>query len=250
MNWWDYPVGRPHDPDDDANGGELGIDLKTPVGTAITTPWAATVTYVGLSQRTGWIVKALTSIPGYGSVYEYFLHMKSVSVATGQRLGAGRLVGLSDGTQPGAGGWAHVEFGMFHDPKYASQYWGFVTGSTLDPTPVILALRNGEHNVIPAGWSDDGTTLKAPNGVPVVKGFRTFVLGQNWLDYDWPLAPEYTSDSIEPGNPAIGAGSRQEFRLTSLGYTTSKGVYRIWVGQDIMELERRIKTADATLQGK
>lgn len=240
MNWWDYAVGRAHDPNDNANGGELGIDLKTPVGTGITCPWPAVVTFVGDSSSTGWIVKALTSIPGYGSIYVYFLHMISVSVAAGQHLAAGARVGLSGGTQPGAGGWPHVEFGMFRSSAYASRYWGFVTGSTLDPTPVILALRNGEHNVVPTGWHDDGATLSGPNGVQVVKGFRNFILAGSWDADDWPLAPEYTSSSVEPGNPSIGAGSRQDFRKSSLGWTASKGVYRIWVGQDIQAYARLV----------
>jgi len=245
MNWWDYSVGRAHSPTDDANGGELGIDLRTPVGTSITTPWSALVTYVGNSASTGWIVKALTNVPGIGPVYEYFLHLISVNVSSGQRLAAGTRVGLSGGLQPGAGGWPHVEFGLFTSSAYASRYWGFVTGSTLDPTPVIAALRNGEHSMVPNGWTDDGTTLKAPNGVEVVKGFRNFVLAQNWPDYDWPLVPEYATESVEPGNPTIGAGSRQEFRLGSLGWTASRGVYRIWIGQDYLEMSQDIATKNA-----
>lgn len=247
LNWWDYPVGRAHDAGDNANGGELGIDLKTPLGTMITTPWAAVVTYVGNSASTGWIVKALTTIPGYGQLYEYFLHMTGVNVQTGQHLPAGAHIGPSGGMQPGAGGWAHVEFGLFHNPAYASRYWGFVTGSTLDPTPVIQALRNGEHTMIPAGWTDDGTTLKAPNGVPVVRGFRQFVLAQpNWAANDWPLKPEQvvTTGSIEPGNASIGPGSRQDFRLGSLGWTQSRGVYVIYVGQDIIALEDELAAAN------
>ena len=248
MNWWDYPVGRAHDPSDNANGGELGIDLSTPVGTPITTPWVATVTYVGNSSSTGWIVKAWTNVPGVGPVYEYFLHLKSVNVSVGQTLPAGTVVGLSDGTQPGAGGWAHVEFGLFTSSAYAHQYWGFVTGSTLDPTPVIQALRQGENAMgIPTGWKDDGTTLTAPNGIAVISGFRGWILGHSWDAGNVPLAHEQaiTSGSIEPGNAAMGPGSRQDFRFSSLGWTTSTGVYVIAVGQDIVALERQLAAANA-----
>jgi hypothetical protein len=246
MNWWDYPVGRAHDPDDDANGGELGIDLSTPVNTPITTPWPATVTYTGTSASTGGIVKALTTVPGIGAVYEYFLHLNTITVKKGEALPGGKVVGLSGGLQPGAGGWAHVEFGLFHSANYAYQYWGFVTGSTLDPTPTIMALRKGE-NMIPNGWHDDGVTLTAPNGIAVVKGFRNYILNNPWVDYDYPLAVEYTSSSIEPGNPAIGAGSRQDFRLGSLGYTTTKGVYQIWIGQDFVAQQQQIAADKATI---
>lgn len=246
MNWWDYPVGRAHDPDDDANGGELGIDLSTPVNTAITTPWPCTVTYTGTSASTGGIVKTLTNIPGYGAIFDYFLHLNTIAVKPNQALAGGAVVGLSGGLQPGAGRWAHVEFGMFHSVAYAHQYWGFVTGSTLDPTPVIMALRAGEH-MIPNGWHDDGTTLTAPNGQVVVKGFRNYILNNPWQDYNYPLGPEYTTSSVEPGNPAIGAGSRQEFRLGSLGYTTAKNVYLIWIGQDYIALQAQVSADKATI---
>lgn len=33
---------------------------------------------------------------------------------------------------------------------------------------------------ITSGWKDDGKTLVAPNGVPVVKGFREYVLARSW----------------------------------------------------------------------
>lgn len=253
-SWWEYPVGRAHDAGDNANGGELGIDLATPANTVITTPWAAAVTYVGSSASTGWIVKALTSVPGVGQVYEYFLHLNTVEVSAGQHLAPGSRVGLSGGLQPGAGGWAHVEFGLFHDARYSDHYWGFVTGSTLDPTPVIEALRKGGTHVIPNGWTDDETTLTAPNKVGVVKGFRQYIIGQAWDAEDWPLLPEYTSASIEPGNPAIGPGSRQDFRKGSLGYTEKMGVYRIWIGQDyeaqqqsIAQLRAQVATLEAEL---
>lgn len=247
MQWYDYPIGRAHDPNDDASGGELGIDLSTPVNTPITTPWPATVTYCGTSASTGGIVKTLTNIPGYGAIFTYYLHLNRIDVKPNQALPGGAQVGLSGGLQPGAGGWAHVEFGMFHNVAYAYQYWGFVTGSTLDPTPVILQLRQGEHMSVPNGWHDDGVTLTAPNGVAVIKGFRNYILNNPWKDYDYPLRPEYTSDSIEPGNPAIGAGSRQNFRLSSLGYTTAKGVYLIWVGQDIEALMAQVAADKATI---
>jgi hypothetical protein len=247
MEWYSYPVGRAHDPGDNAAGGELGIDLSTPVGTPITTPWPATVTYVGTSASTGGIVKALTNVPGIGAVFVYFLHLTTIAVKPNQALSGGQLVGLSGGLQPGAGGWAHVEFGLFKDVAYAHQYWGFVTGSTLDPTPVILALRKGGGGMVPNGWHDDGVTLTAPNNVPVVKGFRTFILNNPWTDYNYPLHPEYVTSSVEPGNPAIGAGSRQDFRLGSLGYTTSKGVYQVWIGQDYEALQAQVAADKATI---
>jgi hypothetical protein len=100
---------------------------------------------------------------------------------------------------------------------------------------------------IPTGWKDDGKTLVAPNGVPVVKGFRDYIMARSWDANNWPLAAEQvvTNGSIEPGNAAIGPGSRQDFRLTSLGWTQARNVYVIYVGQDIRALEQQLAAANA-----
>ena len=100
---------------------------------------------------------------------------------------------------------------------------------------------------IPGGWKDDGKTLVAPNGVPVIQGFREWILGHQWEADNWPLKPEQVigAGSIEPGNASIGPGSRQNFRKTSLGWTQKMGVYVIWVGQDVVALESQLAAANA-----
>ena len=99
----------------------------------------------------------------------------------------------------------------------------------------MIALEKVEGTTIgndngPTGWKDDGKTLIAPNGIPVVHGFRDYVLAHIWDANNFPLAPEQviSSGSIEPGNAAIGPGSRQDFRLSSLGWTTTRNVYVIY----------------------
>jgi hypothetical protein len=65
----------------------------------------------------------------------------------------------------------------------------------------------------PNGWTADGKTLLAPNGVPVVRGIRECVLGYagiakapgGWEPTNLPLAPEYQAGPSEPGNAGIGA---------------------------------------------
>jgi hypothetical protein len=100
---------------------------------------------------------------------------------------------------------------------------------------------------VPSGWKDDGKTLVAPNGVPVVRGFRLHVLN-GWDAYNWPMKPEVYLAQIEPGNVAMGRGSRQDFRLSSLGCQQHAdgswgGVYHIYVGQDILALETQLAAA-------
>ncbi|HEU5367580.1 MAG TPA: hypothetical protein VFU69_03915 [Ktedonobacterales bacterium] len=94
---------------------------------------------------------------------------------------------------------------------------------------------------IPEGWHDDGKTLTAPNGVAVILGFREWILAHAWDATDLPLAPEQQHlANIEYGDAEAGAGSRQDFRMSSLGWTPSKNVYKIWVGRDLQALQARI----------
>jgi hypothetical protein len=102
----------------------------------------------------------------------------------------------------------------------------------------------GTTMAVPTDWKDDGTTLTAPNGVLVTLGFRGYVLGHDWDANDWPLAAERHTDSIEPGDPSAGAGQRQDFRMTSLGWNSAHGVYRVWVGRDLAALETQLADRD------
>lgn len=87
---------------------------------------------------------------------------------------------------------------------------------------------------IPTGWTDDGTTLKAPDGTPVRMGFRDHVLNSNWDPANIPLEPEQHLDLVEQSNPSLGAGQAQTFRWKRLGYTPKMGVYESWLGQELL----------------
>jgi hypothetical protein len=111
----------------------------------------------------------------------------------------------------------------------------------------------GTGMTVPTGWKDDGATLVAPNGVAMKLGFRAYVLAHDWNPDDWPLAAERHLESIEPGDPSVGAGQRQDFRMSALGWNTAHGVYRIWVGRDLAALEAQLADRDkqiAELQAK
>ncbi len=89
--------------------------------------------------------------------------------------------------------------------------------------------------MIPTGWTDDGTTLKGPNGVPVVKGFREWVLTHTWNPNNIPLGPEHHLDILEENNPPLGAGQKQVFQLgTVLEYTLAKGVFESFAGKEYL----------------
>ena len=107
--------------------------------------------------------------------------------------------------------------------------------------------------IVPKGWRDDGATLTAPNGAPVVRGFRDYILHRPapWPDWNWPLGPEAAVAQLELGNPALGGGSQQLFRATVLEWRpksagTSAGpvdVFEMWVGQELAATRAALSAA-------
>jgi hypothetical protein len=86
---------------------------------------------------------------------------------------------------------------------------------------------------VPQGWSDDDTTLTAPNGHKVVGGFRNYVLNNPWKAENVPIGEAYDANPVEQSYPQSGAGTRQDFRYTSLGQTQQRGVYLIALGDEL-----------------
>lgn len=65
----------------------------------------------------------------------------------------------------------------------------------------------GGNMAIPNGWTDDGTTLTAPNKVPVVFGFRNYILSHSWDSADVPQAPEYDTGALLYEDGRWGGGA-------------------------------------------
>ena len=88
---------------------------------------------------------------------------------------------------------------------------------------------------VPQGWSDDGTTLKAPNGFIVVKDFRNHILAsRSWPSWDVPLQEQEVRTLIEESNPGLGGGIRQIFSGHMLEWTSKIGVQEAHVGQELL----------------
>jgi hypothetical protein len=95
-----------------------------------------------------------------------------------------------------------------------------------------------------AGWTDDGTTLTAPNGVVVVKGFRDWVLAHAWNPNNQPMAAEAYANPVQESDPAQGAGSIQMFVLTGqLCWTPAEGVYVAAPGAEMYALRTALDAA-------
>lgn len=94
--------------------------------------------------------------------------------------------------------------------------------------------RRGGTMGIPTGWKDENGVLTAPNGIPVVHGFREHVLANGWHPENWPLMPEYGTPELEYSNSSLGGGTQQVFRWTMLGYTQNRGVFFEWLGVELL----------------
>jgi hypothetical protein len=120
----------------------------------------------------------------------------------------------------------------------------YVLGSAPAVNPAVI---------VPKGWKDDGATLTAPNGAPVVRGFRDYILRRPapWPDWNWPLGPEAALAQLELGNPALGGGSQQVFRATVLEWRPTSastdagpvGVFEMWVGQELAATREALSAA-------
>ena len=102
----------------------------------------------------------------------------------------------------------------------------------------LRAYVNSQVGGVPVGWTDDGTTLKAPNGIAVVKGFRARVLA-GWDATNVPLENERTAVQVEHANLAVGGGSIQTFVNCRLGWTATKSVYMIPAGAELLFLDNQ-----------
>ncbi len=106
--------------------------------------------------------------------------------------------------------------------------------------------------MVPTGWTDNGTTLTAPNGVHVVHGFRAKVLA-GWDAADIPLEGEHQVAHVENYYPS-DAGAIQTFRYTRLCYTAARGVYKMGIGNELLGCEKALAAMRAavpvpTIQG-
>src|SRR6266566_6813812 len=97
---------------------------------------------------------------------------------------------------------------------------------------------------VPQGWHDDGTTLTAPNGHKVVRGFRAKVLA-GWDAQDIPLEEERQVAHVEQYYPS-DAGAVQTFNFSRLCYTQARGVYKMGIGNELLGCEKALAACKAT----
>jgi hypothetical protein len=123
----------------------------------------------------------------------------------------------------------------------------YVLSEVNAPSLLGIDASGQEQLVAPMGWQDDGHVLTAPNGVTVVGDFRSWVLTHAWDSQNWPLVAARQTETLEWGMPSSGSGTRQDFRLVSLGQPAGGDVYQIWVGQDVLALAQQLDDCRAEL---
>jgi len=129
--------------------------------------------------------------------------------------------------------WTSYEFVQYTDK--ATNVPGIA--GTVDAN--IFLGGNTPMSNIPQGWTDDGTTLKGPDGTPVVLGFRDHVLSNNWDPANIPLEAEHHDLILEQSNKALGAGQSQMYRKTRMEFNQQMGVFEGWLGQELLWYQKQ-----------
>ena len=116
---------------------------------------------------------------------------------------------LAQGPPPAPAGWTML-------------WWQYADNETVPGIGVCDAnLWLGGSTMVPEGWTDDGTTLTAPNGVQVSGLFREAVIAAPWRRENVPAGPAYAASPLTISDPTLGAGQRQDFEYDSLGSVPS-----------------------------
>lgn len=162
---------------------------------------------------------------------------------------------VDDYAPPGNPDWTHVCVWYKDRPGFLTAMDPFIAQPLeYDDATWRQRMRAGDvwvmrkKSMVPNGWRDDGTTLVAPNNIPVKMGFRNFVLNNPWDSGNIPLEAEHGADPVELSNPGLGAGTKQRFRTTTLEWTPKMGVFVAWTGQELIALEQKIAQLEQQVQ--
>lgn len=134
-------------------------------------------------------------------------------------------------------------------------YYGFATANpTLfdQAISIIGSLPAGGNMAVPTGWTQDSAGLHNPvNAFVITEGFENEVVNAvpQWDENNVPLEDAEGANPVEESNPSLGGGTRQVFRGVNgpvqLEWTSAKGVFVGWAGQELLFLraDRNAKAA-------
>ncbi|MCC6499922.1 MAG: peptidoglycan DD-metalloendopeptidase family protein [Anaerolineales bacterium] len=132
--------------------GHNGIDYGIPNGTPVNAAAAGTVALVGFENGGYGNYVKLSHTDGGKTYYTYYAHLANATVAAGQKVKAGAMIGHSNNT--GASTGPHLHFGLKIDGENPL-YKGYV-----DPMPYF---STGD----PASPSDESVSTDIPDAVKI-----------------------------------------------------------------------------------
>lgn len=136
--------------------------------------------------------------------------------------------------------------------------WGYIVIATpLAPAPAPSGGTSVSFTV-PAGWTDDGVTMRDPSGTPIIGAMRAFVGSHPHDPADIPMGPEQRVAAVEVGNAALAhPGSVQFFKMSGQvswdGSFNGGAAWATWNGQEEFGLRRAldaqsVQVSDLTAQ--
>jgi hypothetical protein len=186
------------------------------------------VQYVPFAQPGDWLSALRPALVRYAGIYPCAIEVGNAQNLWGNEAGVQWHFVLIAGYDDGNSGQYLLLNG---DDIRALQGQTYYSGRWISETDLISAdvaglivVRKVGTMSVPNGWRDDGNTLTAPNGVPVIHGFRDQVLNYpgGWPSSNWPIAAETFSNPANPVDPTSGVGSIQYFYNSILVWTQAK----------------------------
>ncbi len=125
-------------------GGHAGIDIALARGSEVRASAAGTVSFAG-----GTPLGACVSVIHPGGFKTTYVSLGAVRVRRGQEVGAGQVLGTSDGSKDRSSSLPHLHFGIF------------VNGMAIDPLPLLQGrLLDPGKNLFLGPW-EDGKAVEA-----------------------------------------------------------------------------------------
>jgi len=131
--------------------GHNGVDYGIPNGTPINSAAAGTISQVSFENGGYGNYVKIAHKDGSRNYYTYYAHLASATVAAGQKVKAGQLIGYSNNT--GASTGPHLHFGLKIDGE-SPAYKGYV-----DPMPYFTSGGGGEDASSGGGAQAEGVSL-------------------------------------------------------------------------------------------
>lgn len=185
--------------------GHNGIDYGIPNGTPVMAAAAGTVALVGFENGGYGNYVKLSHADGSKTYFTYYAHLAHASVAAGQKVKAGAVIGSSNNT--GASTGPHLHFGLKIDGENPP-YKGYV-----DPTPYFSK---------DTGTEESAVTTDIPDAVKIPSSLSFEVLSDLLNVRNGPGVEFSIVGQLQKG--AVVSGKRLQSKSVWIEYEKGKWV--------------------------